>query len=545
MRARVLCAVLLGFGATQCAERAPASAPEAAVRRGPFYDVRDYGAVADGKTKSTEGIRKAIDAAAQAGGGTVVFPAGQYLTGPIHLKSNLTLLVEAGAVVKFSADFGDYLPMVRSRWEGTEVTNFSPLIYADHVQNVAIQGRGVLDGQGEAWWNQYRALRVEREKDGVWATATPWQKEFFRLNGRLEMPDDPDRLRSGFLRPPLVQLLDSTNISIRDITLRNSPFWTINPVNCEGVTVSGVTIVNPPEAPNTDGINPESCRNVHISDCHINVGDDCITIKSGRDREARLRGRAAENYTITNSTMLRGHGGVVIGSEMSGGVRNIAVSNCVFDGTDRGIRIKSNRGRGGVVEDVRVSNVVMRNIREEAITLSLLYRQAPPEPFSERTPRFRRIHLGGITGSATQAASLVGLEESPLEDIRLTDVSLVAKKGIDIKDARHVELHAVRVDTDAGPAVAVERANNVELVDLATRTPHPATPVVRLSNVRQANLRGCFVSQGTEVFLEVRGERTDGVLVESIDFTNAKRPIDVLPGVPARAVVSAPPTGYK
>ena len=279
MRLRVLSAVLLGLAVTRCAERPPASPPGAAGRGGPFYDVRDYGAVADGKTKSTEAIRKAIDAAAEAGGGTVVFPAGQYLTGPIRLKNNLTLLVEAGAVVKFSPDFGDYLPMVRSQWEGTEVTNFSPLIYADRVENVAIQGRGVLDGQGEPWWNQYRTLRAEREKTGVWTTVTPWQNEFFRQNSRLEMPDDPDRLRSGFLRPPLVQLLDSKNISLRDITLKNSPFWTVNPVNCEGVTVSGVTIVNPPGAPNTDGINPESCRNVHISDCHIDVGDDCMELQ--------------------------------------------------------------------------------------------------------------------------------------------------------------------------------------------------------------------------------------------------------------------------
>jgi polygalacturonase len=539
MQPRCLSAVLLGLAMTQCAERAPA--PQAAPRGGPFYDVRDYGAVADGRTKSTEAIRKAIDAAARAGGGTVVFPAGQYLTGPIRLKSNLTLLVEAGAVVKFSTDFGDYLPMVRSRWEGTEVTNFSPLIYADRVQNVAIQGRGVLDGQGEPWWNQYRALRAEREKTGAWATVTPWQNEFLRRNGRLEMPDDPDRLRSGFLRPPLIQLLDSTNISIRDITLQNSPFWTINPVNCEGVTVSGVTIVNPPEAPNTDGINPESCRNVHISDCHISVGDDCVTIKSGRDREARRRGQAAENYTITNSTMLRGHGGVVIGSEMSGGVRNIAISNCIFDGTDRGIRIKSSRGRGGVVEDVRVSNIVMRNVREEAITLSLLYRQSPPERFSERTPRFQRIHLGGITGSAAQAGSLLGLEESPLEDVSLTDVSLVTRRGILVQEAKHVRLRSVRVDTEAGPAVAVERAEQVELIDVTTGMPHPATPVIRLSNVQQANLRGAFVPPGTEVFLELRGERTDGVVVEGIDFANAKRSIDVLPGVPARALVSAAP----
>jgi hypothetical protein len=313
-------------------------------------------------------------------------------------------------------------------------------------------------------------------------------------------------------------------------------------VNCEELTVSGVSIVNPPEAPNTDGINPESCRNVHISDCHISVGDDCVTIKSGRDAEARRRGHAAENYTITNSTMLRGHGGVVIGSEMSGSVRNIAISNCVFDGTDRGIRIKSNRGRGGVVEDVRVSNIVMRSVREEAITLSLFYRNVPPEPFSERTPRFRRIHLGGITGTAAQAGSLLGLEESPLEDVSLTDVSLIAKKGIVIQDAKHVELRSVRVDTEAGPVLAAERTYHLELIDVDTRVPHPGTPTIQLSNVRLANVRGAFVAPGTEIFLELRGEQTDGVVVEGIDFASVKRPIEVLPGVPPRALVSAVPT---
>jgi len=227
---------------------------------------------------------------------------------------------------------------------------------------------------------------------------------------------------------------------------------------------------------------------------------------------------------------------------MSGSVRNIAISNCVFDGTDRGIRIKSARGRGGVVEDVRVSNIVMRNVREEAITLNLFYQQVPPEPFSERTPRFRRIHLGGITGSAAQAGSLLGLEEAPLEDISLTDVSLITKRGIVIQDAKHVELRSVRVDTEAGPALAVERTYHLELVDVDTRMPHPGTPTVRLSNVKQANLRGAFVAPGTDLFLELGGGQTDGIVVEGIDFASARRPIEVLPGVPAGALVSAVPT---
>ena len=322
-----------------------------------IYDIRAFGGVADGKTKNTGAIRKAIAAASAAGGGTVYLGGGTYLSGPIHLASNITLYIDAGAVLKFSDDFDDYLPMVRSRWEGTEVFNFSPLIYADRATNIAVVGRGTIDGQGAAWWKYLRALKDEHQKTGAWRADCKWRKEFARVNPNLEWPDDRQNLEMGFLRPPLIQLIDCHNVAIEDLTIRNSPFWTVNPVYSDDVTVRGVTIDNPLDAPNTDGIDPESCRNVHIADCHISVGDDCITIKSGRDRQGRRVGRAAENITVTNCTMGHGHSGVAMGSEISGGIKKIAVSNCVFDGTDRGIRIKSTRGRGGVVEDVRVQNI--------------------------------------------------------------------------------------------------------------------------------------------------------------------------------------------
>jgi polygalacturonase len=490
--------------------------------------VRAYGAVADGKTKCTAAIRTAIAAASAAGGGTVFFGAGQYLTGPIHLASNITLLVDAGAVLRFSAEFDDYLPMVRSRWEGTEVTNFSPLIYADHAENVAIQGRGVLDGQGEAWWKFFRALRDARKKTGAWKTDSKWQHEFTRLNplsNPAELPDDPDTLKSGFLRPPFIQLLDCKNVSIADVTIRNSPFWTVNPVGCDGVTVRGVTIENPDNAPNTDGIDPESCRNVHISDCHISVGDDCITIKSGRDRQGRRIGRPAENHTITNCTMLRGHGGVVIGSEMSGGVRDIAVSSCVFDGTDRGVRIKSTRGRGGTVENVQVSNIVVRRIRDEAIVLTLAYTDAPPEPASERTPHFRNIHISGISGDAGQAGLVLGLPEAPIENVSFSDIDLVAQRGFAIKDARDVTLRGVRVDTAGGPAFSVERTAGLVLAGVGTRAPHPQTPVVDLADVQRVFLQGCAAAAGTDVFAQVRGVTSARVVVVGNDLSGARVPI--------------------
>lgn len=528
-----------------------AAASGQTMRRPPgFFDVHTYGAVSDGKKKNTDAIRKAIAAAVAAGGGTIYFPPGQYLTGPIQMKSNITLLIDAGAVVKFSTDFDDYLPMVRSRWEGTEVINFSPLIYGDKVENISIQGRGILDGQGETWWAYFRALREDHKKTGVWKTDSKWQREFARVNPKIQqqidLPDDPHMLKMGFLRPPFIQLLDSKNLLIVDVTIRNSPFWNINPVYCDNVTVRGVTIDSPDSSPNTDGIDPESCRNVHISDCHISVGDDCITIKSGRDLQARRIGRPAENYTITNCTMLRGHGGVVIGSEMSGGVSQIAISNCVFDGTDRGIRIKSTRGRGAVVENVRVSNIVMRNIRVEAITLNMFYSDAPAEPVSERTPRFRNIHISGVSGDAQQAGLLLGLPESRLENVSVEDINLVAKKGFFIKDAKDIQLRSVHVDTETGPAIVAERVENLVLSDVGTLMPHPGTPTVDLLNVKTGFVHGCFATPGTDVFLQVRGPESASIAVDGNDVLGAKTPVAVAKDVKGRVVlgpVAGPPVG--
>ena len=514
-----------------------------------IYDIRAFGGVADGKTKNTGAIRKAIAAASAAGGGTVYLGGGTYLSGPIHLASNITLYIDAGAVLKFSDDFDDYLPMVRSRWEGTEVFNFSPLIYADRATNIAVVGRGTIDGQGAAWWKYLRALKDEHQKTGAWRADSKWRKEFARVNPNLEWPDDRQNLEMGFLRPPLIQLIDCHNVAIEDLTIRNSPFWTVNPVYSDDVTVRGVTIDNPLDAPNTDGIDPESCRNVHIADCHISVGDDCITIKSGRDRQGRRVGRAAENITVTNCTMGHGHSGVAMGSEISGGIKKIAVSNCVFDGTDRGIRIKSTRGRGGVVEDVRVQNIVMKNVREEAITLNLYYTNAPPEPVSERTPRFRNIHLSGISGFAGEAGAILGLEEARIENVTLTDVDLVAQKGLSIKDASHLGLSGVRIDTAAGPSLRIDRSDDVHLFDFRTLTPHAATPVIELANVKRAFLHGSFAAPGTDTFLDVRGGETQAIFVGENDFADARSPVSVTKDVGPHAVqapgvkIAAPPPG--
>jgi len=487
------------------------------------YNVITFGAASDGQTMCTEAIRKAIDTAASKGGGTVYFPSGTYLTGPIHLQSHITLFLDAGSTLKFSTNFDDYLPMVPSRWEGITVTNFCPLIYAYQARDVAIVGRGTLDGQGQAWWDFLRTLRANKDQP-----RSKWQEEFARLNKDRIAEANYNPLNVGFLRPPFIQLYECTNVLVEGVTIRNSPFWNVTPVFCEDVNVRGVTIISPANSPNTDGINPDSCRNVHISDCLIDVGDDCITIKSGRDADGRRVGRPIENCTIVNCTLLHGHG-LSIGSEMSGGVKNIAVANCVFDGTDRGIRIKSTRGRGGVVEDVRISNLVMRNIRDEALVLTTFYTESDPEPVSERTPVFRNIHFNGITGAGKVACKLTGLAEMPVENVTFTDIQLTAKTGFAIRDAKGIELHHVTVNTESGPAFTATGTDGLELDGVKTTKPHDGTPVVRLGEVKNVFIHGCVATPGTETFLWTDEASADDVSLDGNNLKAAKIAVEKVP----------------
>ncbi|MDF7814131.1 glycoside hydrolase family 28 protein [Hymenobacter sp. YC55] len=482
-----------------------------------YYNVLKYGARNDSTKLATAAIKKAIDAAAKAGGGTVYFPAGKYRTGPIHLKSNITIDIGAGAVLYFSDNFDDYLPMVESRYEGIDVKTFSPFFYAYKAENITIKGRGTIDGQGKKWWD-FAEGASRKSQD------SKWQQEFFRLNANILKPDLPGVIERGFLRPPFIQPMYCKNVQIEGITIRNSPFWTVNPEFCENVTITGVTINNPP-SPNTDGINPESCRNVHIANCHISVGDDCITIKSGKDRAGRKMNVPAENYTITNCTMLSGHGGVVIGSEMSGGVKKITISNCIFDGTDRGIRIKTARGRGGVVEDIRVDNVVMKNIREQIIVLDMQYANSPAEPVTERTPRFRNIHFSNITAEGNQAGLLNGLAEMPIENVTFSNMNIDAKQGFTVKEARNIAFHNVQVNPAAGPAVRAENVQQLWLDGIRSAMPSVTTPLLELTNTEDAFVYNAFPAAGTETFLKLKGAKTRNIVLQNNNFKYVKAPV--------------------
>ena len=365
-------------------------------------DMQQAGADIQGRKLNTALINSTIDRLNANGGGTLFFPAGTYLTGSIHMKSNITLELEAGATLKFSENFDDFLPYVEVRHEGIMMKSFQPLIYAVDAENITIKGEGTLDGQGKAWWTEFFRVLVDLRDNGK-RNINKYQPMFEKENDLKALYAETNEdwhgtLDRRFFRPPFMH--------------------------------------------------PIRCKNVHISDCHISVGDDCITIKSGRDLQARKLGVPCENITITNCTMLSGHGGVVIGSEMSGGVKKVTISNCVFDGTDRGIRLKSTRGRGGIVEDIRVSNIVMSNIKKEAIVLNLKYSKMPAEPKSDRTPEFRNIYVSGVTvRDVNTPIMVVGLPEAPITGIVMRDVYIQnAKQRCVFEDCKDLVLDDVYVD---------------------------------------------------------------------------------------------------
>lgn len=415
-----------------------------------LVNMQKAGARTDGKGLNTKLINATIEKLSQQGGGTLYFPSGTYLTGPIRLKSNITLDLAAGATIRFSDHFDHYLPFVEMRYEGVVMKSFSPLLYAVDAENITIKGQGTLDGQGQKWWDEFFRVLVDLQKNGMqevnqyqklWENANDVKALYAETN-----EDYAPTLQRRFFRPPFFQTLRCKGIIIEGVKFINSPFWTINPNFCENITINGITINNP-DSPNTDGINPESCKNVRISDCYITVGDDCITIKSGRDAQGRRYNVPCENISITNCTMLAGHGGVVIGSEMSGGVRNITISNCVFDGTDRGIRFKSTRGRGGVVENISISNIVMQNIQREAIVFDLKYSKMPAESVSERTPVIRNIHISNVIGTDVNIPVYIrGIEEAPISDISLTNVQIKSRQQPTFLNYERVKLNEVYIN---------------------------------------------------------------------------------------------------
>jgi polygalacturonase len=370
------------------------------------FTITDFGAVADGKTNCSDAFKKAIAAANEAGGGRVVVPAGTFFTGPIHLKSNVNLYVSEEAVVNFSTDPNYYMPVVFTRFEGVEVMNFSPLIYAYEQENIAVTGKGILDGQAsnENWWarksTQGRDVARSRE---MGEAGVPVEERVFGLGKHL--------------RPNMVQPYKCKKVLIEGVTFKNSPMWHIHPVLSENITVRNVKVIG--HGPNNDGCNPESCKNVLIEGCYFDTGDDCIAIKSGRNNDGRRVNVPSENIIVRNCEMKDGHGGVVIGSEMTGGARNIFAENCIMDSPnlDRALRIKTNSVRGGFVENVYMRNVTIGQVAEAVLKINFFYGEGDTGEF---TPMVRNINMENVTSEKSRYALLInGYERSPITDVTL------------------------------------------------------------------------------------------------------------------------------
>lgn len=415
------------------------------------FSVLDYGASPDGVTKNTSAIQKAIAAAAEAGGGTVLFPKGKYFTGAIHLQSNIALQIDEDATILFSSDPADY-PLVRTRWECVEILNYSPPIYAYQCRNIAIRGKGTIDGNGPQWW-------ARRRTGNQFSTAYAQLRKYANDDSKPESRVFGEKLPG--LPPAFVQPYECQNVLLEGITVKDSPFWTIHLLYSQDITLRHLTMMG--DGPNTDGVDPDSCNRVLIENCNFDNGDDCVAIKSGRDKDGRRVGRSCENITIRNCAMARGHG-VSIGSETSGSIRHVLIENCALDGIDAGVRLKSTRGRGGVVEDITYRNLTMRNVQKEAVTITLRYEKGSgviPAPKDESTPVFRNITVENITcESAKVGGAIFGLAEAPVENLTLKNVTINADSGFSATDVDGLHFEHVTISPKKGEKLILNNVKN-------------------------------------------------------------------------------------
>lgn len=408
-----------------------------------IFSVADYGATGDGKTKNTDAFRKAIEACNKSGGGRVVVPRGNFLTGAIHLKSNVDLHLADNATILFSRDPEDY-PMVFTRWEGMELMNYSPFIYAYGQKNIAVTGNGTLDGyaDNENWWYWCGAKKFGW-KEGL-GRQNPARDSLHELNHRQIKAQNRIFGKGHFLRPNFLQPYKCKNVLISGVKMINSPMWNINPVLCENVIVEKVKVIS--HGPNNDGCDPESCKNVLIKDCYFDTGDDCIAIKSGRDEDGRTIGRPAENHIIEGCTMKDGHGGVVIGSEISGGARNIYAINCIMDSPDldRVLRIKTSSSRGGVIENVFMKDVKVGTYREAAVKCNMFYEK--PGSF---IPTIRNIWVENleVEKGGTFGLLVAAYKQSPVENLRMINCTINGvKTPYKVDYVRDLHLDNVRIN---------------------------------------------------------------------------------------------------
>ena len=502
------------------------------------------GAVPDGYTLNTVFINGAIEELSKKGGGVVLVPSGLWLTGPVVLQDNINLHLAVGATLLFTADKSQY-PLVEANWEGLpQMRNQSP-ISATNVSNIAITGKGIVDGNGDGW------RQVKKDK----LTETQWKK-LVASGGVLSddkkswfpseqfkkahlMPSNPGALAPGrdkayfesikdFLRPNLVLITNCKQILLEGVTFQNSPAWCLHPLMSEHLTVRNISVKNPWYAQNGDGIDVESCRNVLIEHSVFDVGDDALCMKSGRDEEGRKRGMPTENVIIRGCTVYASHGGFVVGSEMSGGARNIWVSNCSFIGSDIGLRFKTTRGRGGVVENIYIKDIYMKDIPGEAILFDMYYAAKDPIPLAgeervlpkvefkavdETTPVFKNIHISNVYCNGAEKAIFVrGLPEMPVKDIVLENMVIQSKKGLDIQEANGIVFRNIQVESKE------------------------TQPVVDIIQSRNLVFEKIKYASGSALLFRLSGERCDNINIGRTDSTGCKEQIKYELGATNKAI---------
>jgi polygalacturonase len=466
------------------------------------FSIVKYNGIGNGLFLNTAAINNAIIACNKKGGGVVLIPNGLWLTGPIELLSNVQLHVASGATLLFTKDLNEY-KLIKTNWEGLpQMRNESP-ISATHATNIAITGKGIIDGNGDAW------RMVKKDK----LNATQWKNKL-DLGGVLSddkktwYPTEQSKYGSSiknpgvitsnktaafydsikdFLRPNMVVLTNCKNILLDGVTFQNSAAWCLHPLMSQNITVKNVTVKNPWYAQNGDGIDVESCKNVSIDNCIFDVGDDALCMKSGRDAEGRKRAMPTENITIKNCTVYASHGGFVIGSEMSGGAKNIYVSNCTFIGTDIGLRFKTTRGRGGVVENIFIKDIYMKDIVGEAILFDMYYeakdpivlagekRELPKVEFKqvdETTPIFKNFNISNVYCNGAEKAIFVrGLPEMHINNIMLENMILQSVKGIDVQEATNIKFkNIILITKEVNPAIEVTQSDAITFENITNNS---------------------------------------------------------------------------
>ncbi|MGO9587829.1 MAG: glycoside hydrolase family 28 protein [Limisphaerales bacterium] len=493
---------------------------------GPVFNVRDYGAHKDGSTNSTEAFRSAIQAAKAAGGGTVFVPAGNYVTGPIELVSDLVLQIDAGATLRFPAA---RLPFTKGRQQGIECLTPVPLIGGHDLHNVTVTGRGLLTTDNAEWLKLMPRKKATKDDPGT-ANGTNWEKLLQDLEVKTPAPDEDYQKAAPELRPSFIRFMDCTNVLVEGIHFVGSPMWTVHLLYSDNCVVQNVIIETYPGV-HTDGIAVDSSRNVRIASCYIDTGDDGIVIKSGKDADGRRVNRPTENVSIVNCTVHHAHGAVSLGSEISGGIHNLVADNITCRDTAIGVRIKSRRGRGGTVEDVRFNNWTMEDVGE-AINVTTDYQmegevKAAEEPVSERTPVFRNIAISGmIIKRAKLAIDIKGLPEMPISGLRISDVIVSAKSGMRGSFTDALELHNVQVNADSGPAFLIQDSKELELDGVATRKPLADAPVVRLERCPGAIVRNSQACDSTGTFLSVPAGELKSIKLDGNALDAAKHPTE-------------------